>query len=94
MHSGVQDCILFIRIEGGFGGGGSGGGGGYTGGNGSARYGISGGGGGGSYNKDKNATATLGWFDEGKVEIKVVKKFETTDHVIKFLKRQMQIGGY
>ena len=62
---------------GGFGGGGSnaynGGGGGYTGGNGSSSYDVSGGGG-GSYSVDPNAKRSLGWFEAGKVKIKLITK--------------------
>lgn len=77
MFCGIRLFILFIRRESGFGGGGrsyhDGGGGGYTGGNGSDTW-ANCGGGGGSFNADKNGTATLGWFDEGNVEVKFVKK--------------------
>ena len=65
---------------GGFGGGGSNrcgdynsGGGGYTGGNGSSFWNESGGGG-GSYSVDPKATRKLGWFEEGKVIIKFIRK--------------------
>jgi len=53
----------------------NGGGGGYTGGNGSSgsRLGHTmAGGGGGSFNIDPNGTKTLGWFEDGKCEIKLI----------------------
>ena len=68
--------IIYISSYGGFGGGGvgsNGGGGGYTGGNGSPDYEIPGGGG-GSFNIDPNGTKTHGWFEDGKCEIKFIKK--------------------
>ena len=62
-----------------FGGGGvgydgNGGGGGYTGGNGSSDNKMCGGGG-GSFNIDPNGTKSLGWFDDGKCEIKFLKTY-------------------
>ena len=65
--------IFCISCYGGFGGGGSlrGGGGGFTGGNGGTS--VYSGSGGGSFNIDPNGTKTLGWFEDGKCEIKFIK---------------------
>jgi len=81
LQGGTSYSLHDGKYTGGFGGGGcggagsrrmnNGGGGGYTGGNGSPDWGIPGGGG-GSFNTDPKGTKTLGWFEEGKCEIKFI----------------------